>query len=315
MSPTPVRVAAVLLARDRPEVTARTLEAVVAQGPDALILVSNDGTPAVDAVLRDAAAAHPDARVVRLDRNLGAAGGFHAGFAAALERDDLDAVWCFDDDATPAPDCLTALKAAYQRLDRVGCAGALTHDGSGRLSWPLWPVDTLVPLHTLDEARRAAGADGALAVAGLSWHALLVPLAVLRAHGNVWAELFHQYEDAEFGLRIRDAGLCAYAVAEAECLHPPAPPAREARIARWSIRVTEEAPAKEYLTIRNDLVVRRRYNGARFWYGTMPLIVLRGLLVCLRRRDMSRWRAVRDVWLRAIGDAARGRLGPPPAGL
>jgi hypothetical protein len=62
-------------------------------------------------------------------------------------------------------------------------------------------------------------------------------------------------------------------------------------------------------------VVRRRYNGARFWYGTMPLIVLRGLLVCLRRRDMPRWRAVRDVWLRAIGDAARGRLGPPPAGL
>jgi hypothetical protein len=44
------------------------------------------------------------------------------------------------------------------------------------------------------------------------------------------------------------------------------------------------------------------------------LIVLRGLIVCLGL-DMPRAAALRDVFARALVDAARGRLGPPPARL
>jgi rhamnopyranosyl-N-acetylglucosaminyl-diphospho-decaprenol beta-1,3/1,4-galactofuranosyltransferase len=310
------RVAAVVVAHDRADVLARTLAAIVAQSaaPETLLLIANQASAAVIAVMEDVAARHPDAEVLRLPVNSGAAGGFHAGLARAVERTGLDCAVCFDDDAEPLPGCLAALRDAAEHLPDLGCAGALAHDGGGALSWPLWLLGEPDPVTTVAAARERARAGGPLRAHGLSWHALLVPLDVVRRHGNVWAELFHQYEDAEFGLRLRAAGLHNYVVDTAECLHPAAPAAGAVRLLGYSLRITREPPAKEYLTVRNDLVVRHRYNGLRFWYGTLPLILLRGLLVALSG-DLPRAQAVGGVYMRAILDAARGRLGPPPATL
>lgn len=308
------RIVAVVLARNRPEILERTVEAIERQDPrPALVLVGNNPTPGVRAVFERLAVGPSEVHVVDLRENAGAAGGFHAGIARALELDP-DFVCCFDDDATPLDGCLAALVAAADRVPDVGCVGALTHAGDGTLSWPLWTEDGRTALHTVADVRGALGPAGTLRAAGLCWHGLLVPADVLRRHGNIWAELFHQYEDAEFGLRLRAAGLHVYLAAEAECLHPVAPAARELTILGYGLRITGQTPAMEYLTLRNDLVVRRRYNGARFWYGTLPLILLRGLLITLGL-PMSRARALRHVYLRAITDAFRGRLGPPPATL
>ena len=231
MSGAQPRVAAVVLARDRAETTSRTLEAVLAQdpSPDALVLVGNDASAPVMNVLREMAARHPSAELVLLERNLGAAGGFHAGIAAAVAR-DVDYVCCFDDDARPLHGCLAALVATAERHPDAGCVGAVTHDGSSRLAWPLWIDGESRPVRTVEAVRELAARRGELTAVAFSWHGLLVPAAVVRRHGNVDAALFHQYEDAEFGLRLRSAGLRNYVATEAESVHPPAPSARELRI-------------------------------------------------------------------------------------
>jgi GT2 family glycosyltransferase len=310
-----MRTAAVVVARDRPDVLAATVEAIVSQSspPALLIIVGNAPTSEVAAVMRAAIDAHRDGDAVVLRRNMGAAGGFAAGIDRALAR-GADRVVCFDDDATPDRDCVQALEAAADQLPLVGCVGAVAHDGSGRLSWPLWLLGMREPLHDLSEVRRLAAQRGPLAAHGLCWHGLLVPAQTIRDHGNVWAELFHQYEDAEFGLRLRRAGLVNYVVADALCQHPPAPAADHVGLLGHHLRITRQSPAKEYLTLRNDIVVRRRYNGVRFWYGTLPLILVRGAIICWRL-GLPRATALRQVYLRAIGDALLERLGPPPPGL
>jgi GT2 family glycosyltransferase len=310
------RLAAVVLARDRPVILQLTLRAILEQEapPETLVLVGNEPTLAVREVLERVANEHYDARVVLLERNTGAAGGFHAGIEHVLSRDDVHLVCCFDDDATPRPGCLRALREAAAALPDVGSVGALTHDGSDRLSWPLHVVGEDVVLEDADAARALAARRGPLPVHGMCWHALMLPTSVLREQGNVWAELFHQYEDAELGLRLRAAGLDNYLIAEAECVHPRGPDVRELRVFGHAVRVSRQTPAMEYLTLRNDLVVRRRYNGIRFWYGTLPLILLRGLLISLQL-GLPRGMALRHVYLRAIVDAFRMRLGPPPAPL
>jgi len=228
-----------------------------------------------------------------------------------MARSDVDLACCFDDDATPLPGCLAALRQAVLTLPDVGTAGAVAHDGTGRLAWGMWVEGQAGPAETVDEVRQLAAGAGAVDVAGMCWHALMVPVEVLRRHGNVWGELFLQYEDAEFGLRLRAAGLHNYLVPAAECLHPLAPASREVRLFGRTIAITRQAPGKEYLTLRNDLLVRHRYNGLRFWYATGPLILLRGLLIALSL-DVPRAAALRHVYARAVLDAARGRLGPPP---
>jgi hypothetical protein len=83
------------------------------------------------------------------------------------------------------------------------------------------------------------------------------------------------------------------------------------RILGRQIDVTAQSATKEYLSLRNGLVVRSRYEGLRFWYGTGPFVLVRGLLSSLAL-ERPRLAALRHVFLQGIMDAVRGRLGPPP---
>jgi glycosyltransferase involved in cell wall biosynthesis len=306
-------VASVVLARDRPQATERTIQALVAQHPpsDHLLLVDNDATDAVREVLERAASGRPRTEILRLDRNYGCSGGFERGLAHLLERDDLDLVCGFDDDASPLPGCLRALTAAAGALPDVGAVGALSHSEDGTLAWPMLVDGEAQSAHTVEQVLELAARRESLPVPSLSWHGLMLPVEVLRRHGNVWGDLFLQYEDIELGMRLRRAGLRSYLVPGAGCLHPPPPPARAVRIAGRQIDVTAQSAAKEYLTLRNGLVVRSRYEGLRFWYGTGPFVLLRGLLSSFAL-DLPRGAALRHVFLQGVFDAIRGRLGPPP---
>jgi GT2 family glycosyltransferase len=308
------RSAAVVLARDRPEPTAATVDALLAQEPqpDVLVLIDNDATPEVRAVLDAAAARHPDAEVLHLDHNYGCCGGFEQGVRRALKRDDLDYVIGFDDDATPLPGCIAALVGAAERLPDAGEVGAMSHAPDGTLAWPMLFDGEPAPAFTVDDVRALARRRETLTVPNHSWHGLLFPVPVLRRHGIVWGELFLQYEDIELGMRYRRAGLRCYLVPEAECIHPAPPPARAVRIFGRQIDVTAQSPSKEYLTLRNGLVVRSRYEGLRFWYGTGPFVLLRGLLSSFAL-DVPTLAALRHVFVQGVFDAVRGRLGPPPA--
>ncbi|MEA2440678.1 MAG: rhamnopyranosyl-N-acetylglucosaminyl-diphospho-decaprenol beta,3/1,4-galactofuranosyltransferase [Thermoleophilaceae bacterium] len=307
------RTGAVVLCRDRPIPTAETLEALLAQEPqpDVLVLVDNDATPEVRALLEEAAARHPDAEVLDLERNYGACGGFEKGVARLLERPDLDYVIGFDDDATPLPGCIAGLLEAARSLPDAGEIGAMSHTREGTLAWPMHVVGEPGPALTVDDVRAIARRREALEIPNNAWHGIMFPVPVLRRHGNVWGDLFLQYEDIELGMRFRRAGLRCYMAPEAECIHPAPPPARPVRILGRQIDVTAQSAAKEYLSLRNGLVVRSRYEGLRFWYGTGPFVLLRGLLSSLAL-ERPRLAALRHVFLQGIMDAVRGRLGPPP---
>src|SRR3954470_9276261 len=159
MSP---RTGAVVLCRDRPEPTEATLDALLAQepAPDVLVLVDNDATPEVRALLDAAASRHPDAEVLHLDRNYGCCGGFEKGVAALLERDDLDYVIGFDDDATPLPGCIAGLLRVGDALPDAGELGATPHTPDGTLAWPMHVSGEESPAMTVDDVRAIARRRG-----------------------------------------------------------------------------------------------------------------------------------------------------------
>jgi GT2 family glycosyltransferase len=308
------RLAAVVLARDRAEPTKATIDALLLQDPlpDVLILVANAASPDVAEILEATVRRHPRAEVLALDSNQGCSGGFEAGLHHVLTHHDVDYICGFDDDATPLPGCLRSLLDAARGLPDAAEIGAVSHDTAGTLAWPMWVTGEPRPAHTVADVRAIAQRRDRLSVPNLAWHGLMFPVSVLREHGIVWGDLFLQYEDIELGMRYRKAGLSCYLVPEAECLHPAPPPARQVSIFGRHIDVTAQAPYKEYLSLRNGLVVRRRHDGARFWYGTGPFVLLRGLLTCFAL-DVPLASALRHVFLQGIADATRMRLGPAPA--
>lgn len=282
---------------------------------DSVVLVAN-GSPdlsAIRGVVRSVEL--NDIQLVELPCNSGAAGGFAAGISHVASTGSADAICCFDDDAIPDRGCVQALEVAVEAAERsgisVGCVGALTQCSDQELSWPLYRAGASQPINTVAEASSAASEVGLISAYALSWHALLVPVATVGKVGNVWAELFHQYEDAEFGLRIRSAGLHNLVSVNARCVHPSSPSTKRTRVLGRDFYHGANSPAKEYLNVRNSILVRRRHDGVRFWFRSLPEILVRAYLA-FAQQSGNRLGFLSSVIIPAMVDAALGRTGPPP---
>jgi glycosyltransferase involved in cell wall biosynthesis len=305
-------VTAVVVARERVESLEELFRALEHQTrpPDSVLIVDSDATPQVKALLERRAQLGDT--VVALGRNGGSAGGFAAGMRAAVDA-GAELVWTLDDDAIPSRDCLELILAALERHPDAGAIGALSCDPGGELAWPLNIARDASRVRTIAELEAAAGAEPAIAVFELAWHALLVPATVVAQLGVPDERLFMWYEDVEYGMRLRGAGKELYVVPGARVTHPPPANLVSKSFLGVSLDVPVAGPAKSYLMIRNSLVVHHRHSGRRFWYADLPLLLVRGGIAVFSERGRRLLGA--RVLLRAVADAVRGRMGPPPATL
>jgi GT2 family glycosyltransferase len=164
--------------------------------PHRLLVVDNASTDGTAALLES----YPEARVLRMPRNLGFAGGVAAGLAAV----GTPFVALLNDDAVPAPGWLAALHAA-----RPGHAAV-----TSKLLLPSGLVNNAGVVLRPDGygADRGLGAvdgppyDAAADVFGFSGGAALLSVPQLRAVGGFPARFFLYYEDTDVSWRLRLAG-------------------------------------------------------------------------------------------------------------
>lgn len=110
------RLVAVVVTHDRPAQLGRTLAALLASPPGdlaAVVVADNASGPATADLL--AACRDPRLNVLRLDRNLGGAGGFAAGMRHAMDHLAPDWLLVMDDDARPEPGALAAFRGLAAR--------------------------------------------------------------------------------------------------------------------------------------------------------------------------------------------------------
>lgn len=308
-------VAALVLARDRTTELQEVLDALRGQTrkPDRVLIVSNDGTAAVDALIGRACAAG-DVTSVRLERNLGGAGGFSAGIEMLANEQGVDFIWVFDDDAVPARDCLEKLLPEARRNGSESVVGATSADASGELAWPLYPAGSREAVQTVEELRAAGGKQPCPEVETLAWHGLLIPARAVRVVGPPRADLFTWYEDVEYSRRLQRGGYTLRVVPDAGVTHPPPPRLRVLRLPGATLHVPLTSPARTYLMTRNALVVHKGFAGRRFWYADMPAILIKAFAAALAQPGSKVANLRRFVWGPAV-DAVRGRMGPPPPNL
>ena len=251
--------------------------------------------------------------VTVLGRNGGSAGSFAAGLEAVLAKPGATHIAAFDDDAIPAPDCLERLlEAAAELGDGAGAIGAVSMDAGRRVR--VADVHARPPrAGALDRRAGGGGGEPARPCRWPSWPGTRCCCRSPPCAGSARprAELFMWYEDVEYGLRLRRAGLTAYAVVAAHVDHPPPKRVVRATILGVPLDVPIVSPSKAYLMTRNALVVRHEYVGPKFWVVDVPLTVARAL-IAIRALPGPKLKLLREALLRPIADAARGRMGPPP---
>lgn len=145
MSAAPLRLAALIVTHNRLSALEVTLERLLAEAVDRVLVVDNasdDGTEGWLAGQDD-----PRLEVLRLPENLGGAGGFEAGLAEMTRRHDPDWTVLMDDDARPCPGALAAFRAE---------APALTATAADRTAADVIAAAVVLPDGNICEMNRPA---------------------------------------------------------------------------------------------------------------------------------------------------------------
>ncbi|MES2901967.1 MAG: glycosyltransferase [Pseudomonadota bacterium] len=294
-----MRIAAVLVTHDRPELLTKAIAALKQQTRplDGLFVVDNASQEPTRALL----AAMQGLTVLRLDTNTGGAGGFALGLAHALAT-EYDWIWLLDDDAIARPDALAQLLAA---LDGPAA-------GAGALCGAVREFGRVAPAHRRRylrwcgieiPVRLAAYRRAAVRVDTASFVGFLVAASAIAEVGLPEAAFFLAYDDTEYSLRLGRAGMAIWLIPNSVVEH--------LRSAQGRLRAGPFG-RKHYFNIRNRIVVAMRY-------GTVPVLpacvaALTGLAVWLASAGRLR-RGGLTIFRRALADGMAGRVGGYPAAL
>lgn len=239
-------------------------------------------------------------RMVRLEENLGPAGGFHRAITEAFADPAVSWAYVCEDDLTllhlPSGRLQDLLERVAEAERSVGPIGAVVPFGRRFVSRSGHAAVT-VP-------RR--GLPGELGPVDVStWGATLLSRVVVDAGVLPDPALFFGFEDFDFFARVRQAGFAV--VADVPCArkvaHHQTSAARDAAL-RAERPVDDEEPWRAYYFARNFFALARRH-GRRSWIAWH-------LLYSLRRLQLAGGRAERLAIVRGLLDGARGRLGVNP---
>jgi rhamnopyranosyl-N-acetylglucosaminyl-diphospho-decaprenol beta-1,3/1,4-galactofuranosyltransferase len=193
------RVIAVVVTHDRRELLRECLAALHVQQrrPNDVIVVDNASTDGTAEMVREEA---PWARLVALERNLGGAGGFHAGLRAAYEA-GAEWAWLLDDDTIPRPDALARLLAC-------SAGPASLPPPSVLASRVVWRDGRAHPMNMPIVRRRdvphlvGCAEAGVLPLRSATFVSFLVSRGAVERHGLPLAEYFLWADDIEYSARI-----------------------------------------------------------------------------------------------------------------
>ena len=206
---------AVVVTRDRLALLRECLAALRAQTvrPDRILVVDNassDGT-------REFLAGQEDVEVLRLDENVGGAGGFHAGLQRA-HASGAQWAWLLDDDTIPRPDALEQLLGLDDPAAILRASVAVWKDGRLHpMNVPGFAREGIEPF--VEAARRRA-----LPLRVTTFVSLLVHRDAVDRFGLPEARYFIWSDDLEYTARVTRGGGRAVLVPASVVEHRTATP-------------------------------------------------------------------------------------------
>lgn len=304
-----VKIAAIVVTYNRKELLRRALDALLSQSrpADAIFLIDNASSDGTGEMLGERGyLTAPGLEYVRLDTNMGGAGGFREGLNRAMAA-GADWAWLMDDDAEPEPEALSALEAVG--LDQRCCYGAAAvfqgTSGEWNLCWPAVPARGGQVAAAVPHIRVHDELPEQMEVTGMPFLGFLVGRELVAKAGLPDADYFVSGDDMDYGERLKKAGARLVLVKGSRIRHPR-PNDYSVRFVGRSFFCLRMAPWRRYYDIRNRVMNGRRHYGLGLIFMTLPGILVRW--VATMRYEPARLRQS-VAYARGIIDGLFGRLG------
>lgn len=278
------------------ELLSRLLYALGPQVTGGMVVNNGNSLPLTDEALEQAGFA-----VRHLQSNTGVAAALNTGFSWA-DTQGAEFVIMFDQDSEPAPDMVARLLLAHQDLTstglKVGAVGPQQLDRrSGQYAAFIAPISWRRRLVT-----PAAGQS--VKVDHLITSGCLVPLQAWKNSGSFLEELFIDYVDIEWSLRLRHQGWHFFGVGGAVLTH-----AIGDDVKHWLGRpISWHSPVRHYFMFRNSVYLQKLPYISLGWKVADAFHLVRKLgfytLVASPRAVHVK------AMLNGLRDGWRGRLGP-----
>lgn len=196
------KTAAVIVTFNRSNKLMKVLDALMAQSmcPDIILVVDNASTDDTSELVKARAKDNPSIRYLRLSKNVGGAGGFHAGIKAAYQM-GAQYFWISDDDAYPEPD---AIKRLYEGLTCFQSEnGWRPSFACSRVEWIDGSLCEMnCPRTVWDWARFVQPGRPWVMVDSCSFVSVMIPRWAVTEHGLPIADYFIWFDDAEYTRRL-----------------------------------------------------------------------------------------------------------------
>jgi len=294
-----LRIAAVVLTYNRCALIEECLEALCHQALplDEILVIDNASTDDTREMLKQKF--NGQITYVRLDENLGSAGGFYEGIRLAHEK-GYDWIWVMDDDVKPAADALKALVESPAFDDpSVGLLASLVLDVKTKTQTPRYEQFNTVMAACPDGAswipvgagqqRRFSLTMGyrpavnneslefpLIPVEGVGFLGILIRRDAISSVGLPLKELFMFWDDLEFTYRI-SRRFKMFVVPASKIFHRHGWDSRSPRrflgFAKQGAGVPFERISRLYYFVRNEIYVRTKY--AKPWLAPfVPVVIL-----------------------------------------
>lgn len=316
---------------DRADLLEQVVEATIALGVGRVVIVDNASIATSAVQIDRICQRHRECvKLVRLDRNLGSAGGFKAGLEMAERLSGAEFIWLLDDDNKPTSSALEHLVLAYQLLGSdVGNALVSLRPARAEYCnaarWSLavgivpnsflgfhirtWLVDRLRPrMHTEPERFNSP----LLALGYAPYGGFLFHRSWLSRVGFPNAEFFLYEDDHEYSMRFLRAGGNLYLCAASTLLELE--PSWGAESAAGPALVSSRSQElRVYYGVRNRVFLEAQAVSSRIIYYSnifLSLSLMAAKCILIERSPRLLFERLQLIQ-RAFVEGRRGILGPP----
>ena len=269
-----MKIAGVVVTYNRKEELKKLIESVLnSTKPIDLIVVDNASNYDIESELKP----YPTMQLLKMNANLGPAGGAEAGQKFAYEK-GYDFVWMLDDDALVAPNALEELLKYYPLLkEKYGKVFlASIYVGALDFTKPFYNILRYNPKTGLTikiDEKEFEKPYFEFDIAPMN--GLFLPRELLSTCGFFDGRLWGWYDDTEFVLRARKAGFKGIAVPSSRIYHP-IEYRKQVKILGRTFTLLSGRPFRMYLGTRNNIIVQKKFlKPLNFYFIFLPVFTIK----------------------------------------